>query len=670
MSNLLAAEPSLYLRQHADNPVHWRPWGAEAFAEARRLNKPVLVSVGYSACHWCHVMARESFEDTYVADLMNRHFVCVKVDREERPDVDKLMMDAVTMVTGRGGWPLNAFCLPDGRPFFGGTYFPPKDKGHGIIPWPQLLMRVADYWSKNRADLETNAASILSNITFQNKPEGASDTPMGHLTLIDAAKAVCSLHDDVWGGFGEAPKFPAPMSLRFLLAVRASAACDDMPALATRIDKVVTHTLRAMACGGIYDQLGGGFARYSVDAKWAIPHFEKMLYDNGQLLGAYAESWLRYRDPIHKAVCEETVAWLVRDMGLPGGGFAAALDADTDHHEGATYVWTPDQVRAVLGETDAKRFCAAYAIDARGNFEHGTTNPVFAAGDAALREELRPLREKLLAARAARPQPGRDTKVITAWNALVITGLAAAAWALGRKDWARLAADTSDFLWNHLFDETTGDLRAVRYGETGARHDGTLHDYAWLAEAELALAEIIEWAEPGRAATHIARATRLTEETFRRFGDSDADGFHLAAAHPDDPLAARQKEWWDNATPAGNSALAHVFSGLYALTGDTRTGDALTGLRRAYAGIATRAPHGVAHTLTAFARDALGVAVVKAGPGADLGALRAVFTAPGRAWRKTFLLRDPAVPAGRFRVCVGDRCLPDLECAEDVGEVI
>ena len=670
MSNRLESESSLYLRQHAHHPVHWRPWGPEAFAEAKRDNKPVLVSVGYSSCHWCHVMARESFEDAYIADLMNRHFVCVKVDREERPDVDKLMMDAVNMITGRGGWPLNAFCLPDGRPFFGGTYFPPKDKGHGIIPWPQLLMRVADYWNKNRADLEANADSILKNLAHMNTPDGASGEPLTRLALIDAAREVCRLHDDTWGGFGEAPKFPAPMSLRFLMAVRGSAACEALPELAARIDKVTTQSLRAMACGGIYDQLGGGFARYSVDAKWTIPHFEKMLYDNGLLLGAYAEAWLRHRDPLFRAVCEETVAWLERDMSLTGGGFAASLDADTDHHEGATYVWTPAQVREVLGEIDGKSFCAAYAIDERGNFENGTTNPVYAAGEFTLRHQLAPLREKLLAARYARPQPGRDAKVLTAWNALAIGGLAQAAWACGRKDWAERAMRASDFLWENLFDTRSGELHPVWYAESGARHAGTLHDYAWLAEAELSLAEIAEWAVAGRAAIHAERAERLLAEAFTRFGDPRAVGFHLAAEHPSDPLVTRQKEWWDNATPAGNSALAHALSGIAALTADERAAAELSELSKAYVGLSARAPHGVAHALTAFTRDALGVAVVKCGPGTDLGALHAVLTAPGHAWRRTFILRDTSVPAGHFRVCVGNQCLPDADCPEDVGEQI
>ena len=702
MSNALAREHSLYLRQHADNPVNWMPWGPEAFAEAKRLNKPVLVSVGYSSCHWCHVMARESFEDTYTAGLMNEHFVCIKVDREERPDVDKLMMDAVQMIAGRGGWPLNAFCLPDGRPFFGGTYFPPKDIGRGIIPWPQLIMRVSDFYKKSRAELEENADSIVKNLAYMNTPEGATGAPLGNLALIDAAKSICALHDDTWGGFGDAPKFPSPMSLRFLLAVRATDACESQPALATRIDKVVTHTMRAMACGGIFDQVGGGFSRYSVDAKWAIPHFEKMLYDNGQLLGVYAEAWLRYRDPLFKAVCEETVAWLNREMALPGGAYAAALDADTDHHEGATYVWTPAQIREVLGETDAKKFCAAYGVDETGNFEHGTTNPVFAAGEFSIRESLLPLREKLLAARNQRAQPGRDDKASVSWNALALGGLAEAGWALGRKDWVRRAIGVSDFIAQHL-QGADGSLHAVYYPTGGAKHEGTLHDYAWLAEAELTLAAVAEWAEPGRHAVHRARAEKLVALTFEKFGDTHGIGFHLSAENTADPLVTRQKEWWDNATPSGNSALTQVFGALRALGAqasppaagarasspapvaetlpnasklapyDARATDfaaELTELRKAYVGPVTRAPHGVAHALSGFTRDALGAAVIKAGPGADLDALQSALTAPGKPWRRVYVIRDDSLASGTFQTCVGETCLLPVDSASKAAEPV
>ena len=285
--NRLANEPSLYLRQHADNPVDWWPWGDDAFAEARRRDVPVLVSIGYSACHWCHVMAHESFEDAYIAGLMNDNYVCVKVDREERPDVDAVYMEAVMMLNGHGGWPLNVFCLPDKRPFFGGTYFPPKDNAHGMIPWPQLIMRISDHYQRNRDDLLENADAIVNNMLHANTPQGADAEGFENDLLLAAAGGICNNHDDQWGGFGQAPKFPSPMVLNFLMSVRNSAGCERRRPLRERIDTVVPLTLEKMARGGIFDQIGGGFSRYAVDDKWLIPHFEKMLYDNGQLLSVY-----------------------------------------------------------------------------------------------------------------------------------------------------------------------------------------------------------------------------------------------------------------------------------------------------------------------------------------------------------------------------------------------
>ena len=368
MSNRLAHESSLYLRQHEANPVHWWPWCAEAFAEAKAKNKPVLVSVGYSSCHWCHVMARESFEQPWVADLMNQHFVCIKVDREERPEVDKLMMDAVQMIQGHGGWPLNCFCLPDGRPFFGGTYFPPEDRGHGQVPWPQLLMRVSDFYHRNKSELAANADAIAQNLTHLTRaPDADGSAPMPD-DLVAAARRICEQHDDTFGGFGAAPKFPAPHTLNLLLGLRGAAAIEADRSLATRLDAVLTITLGAMARGGLFDQVGGGFHRYCVDRDWTVPHFEKMLYDNAQLLGTYAEAWARYRDPLYVDICEETVGWLLREMRTANGLFAASLDADTDHHEGTTYVWTAPEVAAALGD-EAFPFAQAYGLSDKGNFE-------------------------------------------------------------------------------------------------------------------------------------------------------------------------------------------------------------------------------------------------------------------------------------------------------------
>jgi hypothetical protein len=672
--NRLAKEPSLYLRQHANNPVDWHPWGAEAFAKARAEDKPVLVSIGYSACHWCHVMAHESFEDAYIADLMNRHFVCVKVDREERPDVDQIYMEAVQMITQHGGWPLNAFCLPDGRPFFGGTYFPPADNGRGMIPWPQLLMRVADYYAKHREELLENANNIVQNMLHANAPRGASNQPLENRALLHAAQGLCARHDDTWGGFGGAPKFPPAMTLNFLLAVRATAAAERTPGLAKRVDEVVNTTARAMAHGGLFDQFGGGFCRYSVDARWLIPHFEKMLYDNGLLLDFYAKAWRRHKNPLYAAVAEETAGWLLRDMRHPGGPFYAALDADTDGYEGGTYVWTPAQVREVLGEEAARAVCAAYDITEGGNFEDGFSNPALVEADLAKRAGLGSARAKLLEARRKRPQPGRDEKIVLAWNALAIRGLAEAAWALGRKDWFAAARQAADWIWEKMRWEEQGEmrLRAVYYeakaesAAPGEKAAAFLDDYAFMAEAMLALAAYADWAEIGAGAIYAERARALVATVRKHFRDpAEAGYFFTADDH--EALAVRKKEWWDNAQPSGHAALAQVLTGLFTLTGDSSYAAELTELKKAYAGLAQQAPMGVPHALAAFTWDAIGVAVIKVKGPCDWEALRVALAA--RPYRPVFLMatNDAAQPAG-MQLCVGTQCLEAIDDANAVAE--
>ena len=360
MPNRLTLENSLYLQQHADNPVDWYTWGDDAFKAAESSGKPLLVSIGYSSCHWCHVMAHECFEDEYIASIMNKHFVCVKVDREERPDVDQIYMEAVQMIQQQGGWPLNVFCLPDGRPFFGGTYFPPEDRGQGLIPWPQICMRISDFYKRSRSELVENAEAIEKNI-LSAAQESSVGLESGELTadhLTEAVLGICGNHDDRYGGFGDAPKFPPSMTLNFLCAIRPNVDSE----LAARIDVVTHTTLRAMAHGGIFDQVGGGFARYSVDAHWLIPHFEKMLYDNALLIDAYTRGWLDTREPLYAAVVEETIDWLEREMSAPEGAFYAALDADSEGKEGVYYVWTPEEVDTVLGLSVARDLRASYNI--------------------------------------------------------------------------------------------------------------------------------------------------------------------------------------------------------------------------------------------------------------------------------------------------------------------
>ncbi|MEO0511102.1 MAG: thioredoxin domain-containing protein [Verrucomicrobiota bacterium] len=671
MQNRLASENSLYLRQHADNPVEWYPWGQEALEAAEATGKPLLVSIGYSACHWCHVMAHESFEDPYIADLMNKHFVCVKVDREERPDVDQVYMEAIQMIQQQGGWPLNVFCLPDGRPFFGGTYFPPEERGHGIVPWPQLLMRIADYYKRSKAELIENADSIQSNI-LANTQAAANDgagAVWSNENLLAAAQGICGNHDDEFGGFGGAPKFPPSMALNFLRALRRSAALESDETLAKRIDKVTHVTLRAMAHGGIYDQFGGGFARYSVDVHWLIPHFEKMLYDNALLIDAYTRAWIDNQFPLYAAVVEETIAWLEREMSASGGAFYAALDADSDGEEGKYYVWTPEQVDAVLGPSLAREIRATYNITSEGNFEHGTANPALVESDFKVREKLKEARAQLLAHREAeRIPPGKDTKISTFWNAMMVRAMADAGFYFNRPDWLERALKAAEFIWNELVHRQSDKLllRAVFYEAKGAHVDGFLHDYATVADAFLTIASKIDWLQPGQSGLWQERAQRIVDVALEQFGDEHMVGFFFTAKGVKTPVA-RRKEWFDNAMPSGNSVLMHALSGIHALTGEGRYASEFKAMLPVYSDYAVKVASGVAHGLEAAATDAIGIAVIKVTSSADLNSLRDAIAS--KPWRRCFIQQvlDDALPAA-YQLCVGTQCLPPTDDLDEMME--
>lgn len=664
MANRLAAENSLYLRQHSENPVDWYPWGEVALRRAREEDKPLLVSIGYSACHWCHVMAHESFENEYTARIMNEHFICVKVDREERPDIDQIYMEAVQMITGHGGWPLNVFCLPDGRPFSGGTYFPPNDLGQGLIPWPQLLIRISDYYRREKGKLRDNAEAIVGNLTANNTPGIDPSGELGGKQLLAAAHRLCQRHDDELGGFGSAPKFPPTMALNFLLSVRGSATIDERnPSFSQRVDTVVKTTLVAMAHGGIYDQLGGGFSRYSVDKFWLIPHFEKMLYDNAQLIEIYTKGWLRYRDSLYHIVVKETIGWLDREMRAPAGGYYSSLDADSESEEGKFQVWRPAEIARILGASDARRFCEAYNITESGNFEGGTSNPALSHDHAESRQELHPLREKLLAARAERVPPGKDTKQLTAWNSLLIRGLSAAGFYFGEKAWLEAARGIADWIWENLRFEGNR-LRTVKYGER-AHFNGYLTDYAYFGEALLCLGAKIDWIEPGAGVRYIDRAAHIINAVLEHFADTETPGFYFVS-DDHEAMVMRKKEWLDNALPAGNSSLVHVFSSLYALTGKANYREALNSMRVAYTGLANRASEGILHGLSGFVSDAVGVVIIKMKGTYDIEALRRALSE--KPWRETYLLvTDSATQPEGYQLCVGSQC---LQPTADLNEIV
>jgi uncharacterized protein YyaL (SSP411 family) len=559
MPNRLAKETSPYLQQHAENPVDWYPWGDEALAEAKRTGKPVLLSIGYSACHWCHVMAHESFENPEIAAVMNELFVNIKVDREERPDIDQIYQMAQLMLTQRnGGWPLTMFLTPDQLPFYGGTYFPSTPR-YGMPAFPDLLRRVRQFYDEHASDVREQGEQLAAALARTVPKGGASPGEFSQAFIDEAAKDLESAFDPEHGGFSGAPKFPHPDSIEQLL--RRYGAKKDARAL-----DLATFTLRKMAHGGIYDQVGGGFARYSVDERWEIPHFEKMLYDNGWLLRLYADAWAATREPLFERVCRETVEWVLREMQSPEGGYYSSLDADSEGEEGKFYVWTPDEVRALLTEDEFDVACTAFGLERAPNFEHSHWHLVLAnePDDRALLESAR---RKLLAARERRVRPGRDDKILTSWNALMIAGMARAARVLGRRDWLDSARRALDFIRTTLWRD---ERLLATYKDGRAHLDAYLDDHAFL------LAALIEVMQADFREADLAWAEDIGEALVERFLDREGGGFFFTS-HEHEKLIQRPKPGPDNATPSGNGVAAWALNRLAFLTGETRYSDAAAG---------------------------------------------------------------------------------------------
>ena len=535
MSNRLAQETSPYLLEHANNPVDWYPWGPEALARARRENKPILLSIGYSACHWCHVMARESFEDSEIAALINRDFVAIKVDREERPDLDQVYMRAVQAMTGSGGWPMTAFLLPDATPFFAGTYFPPSDR-FGMPSFRRVLAAVTDAFSNRMGEVEATATQVREYLQRPAVPLAA-----GSLTpalLDEAYTRLARDHDPTNGGFGSAPKFPQPMLVDFLL--RSHRRTGDPSVLA-----MAQQTLQAMAAGGMYDQLGGGFHRYSVDERWLVPHFEKMLYDNALLPRAYLDAWQLTGDAGFRRVVEDTLAFVQRELLSPDGGFYSSLDADSEGEEGRFYVWTPHELELALGVDDATAVARAFDVSDAGNFDgRNILHPMTPDASAVLAG----VRERLLAARAGRVRPHRDEKVIAAWNGLMLRAFAEAGRVLDRPDLLSIAEANARFLLSRM---RTGERMRRSYKDGRATLAGYLEDQAAVADGLLSLYEATfetRWLDEVR---------RLMRETLAAFWDAPRGAFFDTAADQEQ-LVVRPQDVTDNAIPSGTSMAVDV----------------------------------------------------------------------------------------------------------------
>ena len=591
-SNQLAHETSPYLLQHAHNPVDWYPWGEEALDIARADDRPIFLSIGYSACHWCHVMERESFEIEETAALMNANFVNIKVDREERPDLDAIYMEAVQAMTGSGGWPMSVFLTPAGQPFYGGTYFPPQPR-YGMPSFAQVLLAVSEAYKNKRGDID-DQAQRLTDAIGRTGSLSASGGALGVEILDEATAKLKQYFDEQYGGFGDQPKFPQPMTLEFAMSQYRRGGDAD-------VLRIAEHTLQQMAAGGIYDHLGGGFHRYSVDRIWLVPHFEKMLYDNGQLLRAYLHAWQINGRPEHRQVVDETVDYVLREMTAPEGGFYSAQDADSEGEEGKFFVWTAEEIEAVLGEEEAELLGRTYGVMPGGNFEGNTilnlkrtvAEVAQEAGAAVetMAARLAAARQKLFAVREERVKPERDDKVLTEWNGLMIHALAEVGVVLGREDALEAAKKSADFVLAEMSQENGLLFRSYKDGR--ARFNAYLEDYAAFARGLVALYEAtfeLRW---------LAEAVRLTKIMQSQFSDEVRGGFYQTGmAH--EQLVVRRKDFIDNAIPSGNSMAAELLMRLAKLTGNEEYRKEAARIFEIMAAAMAQQPTGFGRMLTAL----------------------------------------------------------------------
>ena len=590
-TNRLINETSPYLVQHANNPVDWYPWGDEAFEKARQEDKPVLLSVGYAACHWCHVMAHESFENEAIAKLMNDLFINIKVDREERPDIDSIYMNALQMMAGHGGWPMTVFLTPEGVPFYGGTYYPPEDR-RGMPGFPRVLISIAEAYKEQRDQIASNANTIIEQLKKLNEFTAADELNVE--ILVQAASGIMRTFDPENGGFGRAPKFPPAMVLSFLL--RQSQRTNDNAILAA-----IELTLIKMVQGGMYDQLGGGFHRYSVDEKWLIPHFEKMLYDNALLSRIYLDAYLVTGKEFYRQITTEILDYVEREMTDANGGFYSSQDADSEGEEGKFFVWRPDEVVALLGEEDGRLFNRYFDVSTHGNFEHGTSALHIDAEltavartmnvtPARLSEAITRGKQLLFAAREQRIRPARDEKILTAWNGLMLRSFAEAARVLKNDHYLQIAVRNANFLTTHL-KQNGRLLRTHKDGQSNL--NAYQEDYAYLIDGLLALYEATfdeRW---------FVEAQALADTMIALFGDENEGGFFFTS-NDHEQLISRAKESYDNATPSGNSVAAHVLQRLALFTNDARYRDYAERTLKLLANQIARFPNAFGHLLCAL----------------------------------------------------------------------
>ena len=605
MPNSLQTQSSPYLKDASQQPVNWYAWGKEAFARAKELDRPVIVSIGYSSCHWCRQMARDNYEDKFIASLMNRNFICIKVDREERPDLDLFYMEASRMFNQSAGWPLHAFCLPDGAPFWCGTYFPKEDDGQDIAPWPQVLLRIVEHYHYGRDELEENGKNALANINHSNNANLSDPREWQTKMLITAGEILCKAHDDEAGGFTPAPKFPSPMKMDFLFSLSEAETVRRNPEFSSRLEFCLEKTLGAMSQGSLVDHLHGGFFRYCLDRRWTSPHFEKMLSDNALLISTYSRSLRKFHNPHDRVVLENTLNWIEEEMGSPETGYASSLAAETNGMEGAFYLWTHEEVEKVIGKKEADIFVKLW-----GPFAKVTTDlflPKLVHSNKMTLDKQRVILRKMQAAANSKGKPNRDEKRSCAQHALYVRALVDAGTALSDGSLIIRAGEVLNWM-ESVFRLPDNTVSSILYPDQSKSPYGFLEDYSLWAESILSFGAISEIWDQGSLYSWIEKAEDLINLAVERFKDPALAGYFTTAKNMEEPGPSRKKSWYDHAMPSGNSSLLRVFSILAKLGGNQPTwaseyGEAIGG----YPKIIKQSPDGIGHALSAQTEDSVGI---------------------------------------------------------------
>ena len=606
MSSSLSKQLSPYLKQHANQAVDWLPWSEETFNKAKIENKPILLSIGYASCHWCQEMSRNCFQDEYIASLMNRHFVNILVDREEMPEIDHIYMEAVRMFDQSAGWPLHAFCLPDGRPFWGGTYFPKEDLGNGLAPWSQVLIRISEHYRTAKDELIENAESVIANLCHANHADCASAKDWNNLLLAQAADKLCELHDDTNGGFTPAPKFPSPMKIDFLLSMQETHYLRTRPEKSSAVKNCISKTLDILARSGIYDHVGGGFFRYCTDEKWAQPHYEKMLSDNALLLSTFSKAQRAQKDEKHLSIIRGIITWLKREMGSTGTGYSSSLSAESGGIEGALYEWERDDMVNALGVDEGQKFFSILPLLSNA---HQRKLPQLVTNEKISIEQQRHWTEILSKTREDRPPCLRDEKRLLGHNALLVSAFTHASLALNDTTLLDDAIKLEEWI-SQEFQDYDLNVSSCVYPETSFESVGNLDDYCFWIQAMLDLHSLAPHANSKNLNHYFEKALKLTEQVIQKFKDPEMPGFFFTENNYQTPLPCRKKIWYDNSTPSGNSTLLKIFATLHHLSRDRKWRVEFEENLAGYALLARKAPDGIANALTAICEDAIGILTI------------------------------------------------------------